>query len=253
VIPKEHGAYGQLLFPLLTALAIGRPGVASFALAGSTICTFLAHEPLLVLLGQRGARAGRELRRTAFVWFAVCATFAVMLAAIAILAAPPSRRAALGPSVVLAGLLALFIAAGRERSVAGETLSALAFASIAYPIGAWSSASMRASLSCAAAFAAVFASAIVSVHAVIAFTRKPPATAQRAGAVVAAIVAASMVYLLASWRVLEIVAPIAIAPSVLASTALAIIPPSARNLRVVGWTLVTTGVLTAGILLAAFR
>src|SRR6185369_13575551 len=32
LVPHEHGAYGQLAMPLLTALAIGRPRAASFLL-----------------------------------------------------------------------------------------------------------------------------------------------------------------------------------------------------------------------------
>src|SRR4051812_49522750 len=69
MLPREHGAYGQLLFPLVTALAVGRPRVVAWLLAASAVGAFLAHEPLLVLLGQRGARAARAQRGQAAIWF----------------------------------------------------------------------------------------------------------------------------------------------------------------------------------------
>src|SRR5205823_6340503 len=70
LLPKEHGAYGQLLFPLITAMAVGRPGVAAWSFAAAAVCAFLAHEPLLLLLGQRGPCARRERQDDAVRWFA---------------------------------------------------------------------------------------------------------------------------------------------------------------------------------------
>ena len=61
LMPREHGAYGQLALPLLTALFSGRPTAAAFLYSTAAVFAFFAHEPLLVLLGQRGSRAFREL------------------------------------------------------------------------------------------------------------------------------------------------------------------------------------------------
>jgi hypothetical protein len=91
------------------------------------------------------------------------------------------------------------------------------------------------------------------VHAVIAFTRRPPATAERAVGAVTAIGAALIVFGLASARILEVVTPLAVLPACAAGLALALWPPSARKLRAIGWTLVSTSVLTMVVLLAAFR
>ena len=44
--PREHGAYVQLLAPLLAALVAGRPTVAAGAWCVAAIAGFLAHEPL---------------------------------------------------------------------------------------------------------------------------------------------------------------------------------------------------------------
>src|SRR5262245_28487506 len=68
MLPREHGAYGQLLFPLVTALAVGWPTVAAYGLAVAGIALFVAHEPLLVVMGQRGVRAEREQTRRAWRW-----------------------------------------------------------------------------------------------------------------------------------------------------------------------------------------
>ncbi|PWT82253.1 MAG: hypothetical protein C5B57_08975 [Blastocatellia bacterium] len=49
MLPREHGVYGQMLFPLATALLVGRPTVPAFALVAAGVFAFLAHESLLVV------------------------------------------------------------------------------------------------------------------------------------------------------------------------------------------------------------
>src|SRR2546427_12895718 len=46
--------------PLVVALVIGGAAAGALALAAAAAAAFLAHEPLLVLLGQRGGRASRD-------------------------------------------------------------------------------------------------------------------------------------------------------------------------------------------------
>src|SRR5262249_5726331 len=57
LLPREHGAYAQLLVPLATALALRPPSWSSVLFALAACCAFLANEPLLVALGHRGKRA----------------------------------------------------------------------------------------------------------------------------------------------------------------------------------------------------
>jgi hypothetical protein len=64
LLPREHGAYGQLALPLVTALAMGRPGGAALALTLAAIAAFLLHQPVLLLATRRESRA-RDLARTA--------------------------------------------------------------------------------------------------------------------------------------------------------------------------------------------
>src|SRR5512138_2855214 len=70
LLPREHGAWGQLAMPLVTGLALGRPGATALLLTAGVVLAFLAHEPLLVVLGQRGKRVKdalgvRAMRRLA--------------------------------------------------------------------------------------------------------------------------------------------------------------------------------------------
>src|SRR5512137_367547 len=79
LLPREHGAWGQLAMPLLSGLALGRPGAAAILLTLGIVLAFLAHEPLLVVLGHRGKRvrdaAGdRAVRRLAVLGLAAAAS-----------------------------------------------------------------------------------------------------------------------------------------------------------------------------------
>ncbi len=64
LLPREHGAYVQLALPLVTALAMGRPGGAAVAFTGLAIAAFLLHQPILLLATRQEGRA-RDLARGA--------------------------------------------------------------------------------------------------------------------------------------------------------------------------------------------
>jgi len=65
LLPKEHGAYGQLALPIVTALSATAVSTPGLFLTASAVAGFLAHEPASILLGLRGSRVKRELRKTA--------------------------------------------------------------------------------------------------------------------------------------------------------------------------------------------
>jgi len=131
MLPREHGAYGQLLFPLVTPLAAGRPGLAALLLTMTAVCAFLAHEPLLVLAGRRGARSAREDRTRALRWFTMFAVPATCCGLIAIAFAAPSVRIALvAPALLAVIVVALIVtddlvqrgaAASAHEDVVGQT------------------------------------------------------------------------------------------------------------------------------------
>lgn len=134
LLPKEHGAYGQLLFPLSFALVSTplSPGVA--ALAASAVAGFLAHEPLVVWSGRRGSRMQRERGREARIQLCTWTVLAVSLAALGCRGAPDEARLAM--LVVLGGIgLALTgILLGLERTWPVQLLLCVLFPALALPV-----------------------------------------------------------------------------------------------------------------------
>ena len=252
VFPKEHGAYGQLLFPLITALAVGRPGAAAFAFAAAALFAFLAHEPLLVLMGQRGPRAREDAGPRAIRWFAATGLTATGLAVFAIATMASVAQHAVIFCAALASILLAVIATRRERTTSGEILSACTLASLALPVALAAHTTHAVAVTCVLVFAAAFTTATVCVRAVIVHTRRPPASAARmAGALTAA---GAMAILAFSGAIgfASSVAPWAALPVCTAGVVLVLKPPSARQLRAVGWTLVATTATAAAIVIAVF-
>jgi len=92
LLPKEHGAYGQLALPLVTSFAVAGVSTPAVLLGLAVVSGFLAHEPVVVLLGRRGARAKREQGRIAAVWLGVTAATTIGAGAAAFWAVSPSIR-----------------------------------------------------------------------------------------------------------------------------------------------------------------
>jgi hypothetical protein len=65
LLPKEHGAYGQIAFPLVTVFVVTGVSPAGVLLTAAAVAGFLAHEPAAIVLGARGPRARRELSSAA--------------------------------------------------------------------------------------------------------------------------------------------------------------------------------------------
>lgn len=51
LLPKKHGAYGQITFPLIAAFAVAGVSVGGLLMAAAVIAGFVAHEPASILLG----------------------------------------------------------------------------------------------------------------------------------------------------------------------------------------------------------
>jgi hypothetical protein len=253
VIPKEHGAYGQLLFPLLTALGVGRPRLAPLALVGAAVAAFGAHEPLLVLMGRRGGRAARERRVEAWRWLVAFAGTAAALGLAAFVAMPDTARVALLVPVSLASVLGALIALRREHTAAGEIVSALSLSSLALPAALAAQVSFVAALTCTLAFAAAFVSAIVCVRPMVAWAqgRAGPWTRVTAGALAAGGVAGLAV--LSRAGAISGSGPWAALPVCGVGLWLVVAPPSPRHLRRVGWTLVGATIVTAVVLVLGLR
>jgi hypothetical protein len=223
----------------------------------AALSAFVAHEPLVVLLGGRGARARREQRRRAIAWLVVSGGIAIAAGLSAVASVPSDARwlfaCPLVPAAVLAGLLLT----GREKSTLGEIASAISFAAVAIPICGLSAASPLRGFVVAFTFAGLFIVSTLGVRIVILGSRgggDPRAVRVTRRQLVVALVLVS-IGLSLIWRsdVRTRIAALAILPGVAFAAGLAIRPPAARRLRAVGWTMVSATALLAIALVTALR
>ena len=249
LIPREHGAYGQLLTPLATALLMGLPTRVSFGLAAVCVLAFMAHEPVVVLLGQRGPRARRDAGWRAARQLGWMAVAILAAGGVAIAYATPTVRQAFLLVATLGAMEGLLVAARLERTVPGEMAAAVALTSCAFPVALAGGSPPAAALTCWAAFAASQALATLAVRSVIARVRGtterhlPPLAATSAIAVLVGAVA-----LLTLGRV-PWAGPVAVLPVATIALALAVRPPHPRHLRRVGWSILATSLLGALVLI----
>lgn len=166
LLPREHGAYAQLFFPLLSALLMGKPTVPAIGFGAAAILLFLANEPVAILLGVRGARLKKDLagvvwRRT---YLLTSGGFLLGIAGLAA-ASAEGRMLALIPLLLCAVLVAL-VFTKHLKTLMGEILVAAAFASMHLPVG-YASGLRSASLwGPVVIWFAVFGTAALCVHAI---------------------------------------------------------------------------------------
>jgi hypothetical protein len=249
LFPREHGAYGQLLFPILAAVASGIPTAQSLLLVVAFLAAFVAHEPLLVLLGQRGPRARREQYEDAVRTLVWAGATAVADAAIAVAFMPPGLRwTVLVPAAF--GMAALpMIVKQQQKSTIGELHIVLTLASCALPVGVAAETTAPEAAGCWFVMTLGFWAATLAVRGTIARQRREPTMVLRLAACLLAVAAPFVVVLMSQRFQLHPMLWLAALPLSLAAIVLAAFPPSARRLRVIGWTLVAGGACAA-ILLA---
>ena len=244
-LPKEHGAYGQLAFPLVTAMAASSASVPAGLIALSAVACFLAHEPLLVLLGMRGPRAKREQRRLACIWLSALSVSAGCAAALALVWLPASARWPLLVPVIPAIPVAVAIAGGKEKTWPAEVGVSLAFSGAALPVAMAAGATIPSAATIATVFALNFVLATLGVRGVILGIRgggDPVAVRSTRRAVLTLACAVPMAIVLACLGgLLPWTAPAATVPGVATAVWLVASPPPASRLRALGWVLVTAG------------
>lgn len=240
MLPKEHGAYGQLAAPLATALTVSGLSTAAVALAAAVALTFVAHEPLVVLRGGRGARARRERAADAARWLIVTTSGAVAAAVIAVWQMPPAVRWSLLLPAVPACVVAIAVARDRDKSAAAEVGMALAFALTAVPVCLAGGAPREVGATIALPYAVVFVAATLAVRAVTLTARGAGARAiqqSRAGALLVATAGSTALVWAGEAGSLPWAALAAALPGAVLASGLALAPPPARRLRTVGWML----------------
>ena len=250
MIPREHGAYAELLFPIVTVFLGGSPTTSTWLLAIGAIACFLANEPLLVLVGQRGTRMKREegeRAKRALLIFGMLA----LAAGIAGLALAP-RAAQLGVALplLLGGTLIMLAIQGLERSMFGEALAAATLSSVAVPLGLCAGLDLTAALAVALIWAVTALLGTSVVRLTVARTKaktehelrgvrlKRWALILTCLAVVVVGVAAPFGATVGLW-VLAAAVPVALVVMTMAA-----LQPTARRLRLMGWSLVAANLLS---------
>lgn len=252
LVPREHGAYAELAFPLLTGLGMGRPSVASWAFALAAALFFFLHEPLAVVAGVRGERARRDHGRSARKRAILIAAWGSVAALIALLSASgTARMAALVPGG-FAVLLAPLVLTGRVKNIAGEILVAGALAGVLLPVAVAGGAEWSYAVLAAGVWFTSFTLATFTVHALKARVKErlsPQWTVVVAPVLALTVLLAAVLVAYSASQ--PRLAALALVPPALATLAANAVGVHPRRLKRVGWSLVAANVLTAALLLGS--
>ena len=243
--PREHGAYAQLAAPLATALALRAPGPAALALAAAACLAFLANEPLLVVLGHRGARLRATHGPRAARRLALTAIGAAVCGAVGLVLAPREALAVAGLAAVPTALVLALAWRRAVHSLAGELAAAVALPGAAAPIAVASGLGWRPALVLWAGWAVGFGCSVAAVHRVIAHHRRPAPRLERALAAAFGATAGAGLALAASVPLAVTAVPLAAVSTVLVAG-----PPPARRLRAIGVALVIASLASGAVAVA---
>lgn len=243
LLPREHGAYGQLGVPLVAALASGRPGVTAVGLAVAAAAAFLASEPARVLAGHRGARARTEQRAHALVRLALLAALAALGASGAL--AGGAVAIAVGAAALLGAIAVALTAARLDKTLGGELVVASALAGAAAPVAVAGGVAPAVAAWTWVGWSLGFAAVTCAVHATAGrAARTDPRPARWLG---------GAVILAAGALAIAVPDPLAAtAPLLIAAIGLVAVAPTARSLRRIGWVLMIA-TLAAGAWLVLAR
>ncbi len=254
LFPREHGAYGQVAFPLIAAFGVAGASTSGVLIAVTVIAAFLAHEPALVLLGYRGPRAKRELRSRASRWCVLSLLVALATAVGAATTIEPGVRWSLTVPFVPAAFLFAALVKGKEKTWHGEVATGLAFSAVAVPITMSAGVPQPTAWAVVLPFALLFVASTLAVRAVVVRVRgggdPKAASLMRLAALCLVIGGAGALAGLEAARLVPN-ALIAAAPGLVTAGVIAVRPPSPVHLRTVGWTLVAVSALTTAIVVLA--
>ncbi len=250
MIPREHGAYAELLFPIAAVLLGGSPTTSTWLLAVGAIACFLANEPLLVLFGQRGTRTKREESDRAKRALLIFALLALGAGVAGLLLATTAVQYAVSVPLLLGAGLVMLAIQGLERSMFGEVLAASTLSSVAVPLGLSADLGLAATLSVALIWLVTSLLGTAVVRLTVARTKAKSdeelarVRSKRALlvlvclAVIVVGVAAPYGFRVGLW-VLAAAVPVAVVVF-----AMAVLQPTARRLRFMGWSLVAANLLS---------
>jgi hypothetical protein len=245
--PKEHGAWGQLGFPLFVALALGKPSLAAISLGVAAIGMFMVHEPLVVLLGQRGTRALRQAAAPAKRRLLGLLGLSVLFGGAAVLRASTSvRLAVLGTLGLAAVAIFGFLVRGHERSTVGELWIAWTLPAAAVPVAIAAEVSLSNACASWLSLALAYSAGIYGVRGIIQGFGQGKSSAGWPGLGAVLVLTLGLGFLSQSaataalwfWAIV---------------VGCRLFRPSPRSLRRVGWILVVSSAVQAAWLVIALR
>lgn len=248
LLPREHGVYAEVGFPLSTALMLENLTTTGVLLTIAIVAAFLLHEPMIVLLGRRGRRTKTRLKQHAKERAAILGTVASVCGAVGLWTAGDETRMSI--VALLPGLvgIAILVAVKRERTLFGESFIALILAYVSVPVGLSCGVPVSVILISATVWAAAFLIGTTTVHAIL-------ARSKRGNMVVAVLVAViALLWMVSATVAVALGQPwwaFAVAPTALVSVSVIFLNISPKRLRVVGWALVLANVATMVILISA--
>jgi hypothetical protein len=247
LLPREHGAYAQIAFPLLSAVCATRWHAAVGGLVLAAVTLFLAHEPALIMLGHRGARALNEDGERA--WRRLIGLVAVAGAAGGLGTAlmPFDAQASLALPLLLAAAVIAVVMLKKERTVGGELLVSSALASTAVPVMLSGGISPGHAFGAWLAWTVAFGVSTLSVEAVMAGARADRARTLRAWTAAIGSLALFAASFVSHWLFLAALPVAGIALVVNLSR------PSPRRLREIGWSVVGASAAMAALLVPALN
>jgi len=248
MVPREHGAYAELLFPILTVLLGGVPTTPTWLLAVGAIASFLANEPLLVLVGQRGDRTKRQESDRAKRALLIFVLVALAAGVAGLLLAPTVVQYAVGIPLILGVGLVMLALQGLERSMVGEGLAAATLSTVAIPLGLSAGLGLTATLAVALIWLVTSLLGTAVVRLTVARTRiKSESDRRRVGIKRGLLVSACLLVIIVGVAVpygirvgLWVLA--AAVPVAVVVFAMAVLQPTTRRLRLMGWSLVAANV-----------
>ena len=246
--PREHGAYVQLLVPVVTSLLATGVSWAAAAIAFGAGCAFLAAEPLRVVLGARGARIREVAGTRARTRLALLAAGAMTAGGIGLALAPGAALYLTLLLAPLAGFVIVAVRRGTVQTVPGECVAAITLAGAGAPVAVAGGMDARDALVIWFGWSLAYATTVIAVHHVIARHRRAssavPARAAIIVALVSAVLAASVLAVPAMW----FACPLAIVALIVF-----VWPPRATRLRAVGIAFLASSILSAVCAISASR
>jgi len=242
LLPREHGAYGQLLLPLVTGLVLwGTPRLSSYLLCLTALGLFWAHEPLLILLGHRGSRQHRDLGRRAWVLLLLLLAVALgsLLGAWQLL--PSSQRMHLGWPLGLGVLVLPWLWSKQEKTSSAELLVALALSAWVVPVSLSKGVGLSRALALWLSFAGLFAVAVLAVRGLL----NKLSLGWSLGAAVLTLLGA---VLGGEAELLPKDLAWPLVPTLLMALGLSLARPGPQRLKQVGWLIVATTVVQTALL-----